>query len=434
MSSVETGRAGYRIRLAVVVLVIVIGVTAIAHSVGYERGHRYGRRTERKRPEVTEILPPPEARDVAGVSIPSLERQIEWLSAFAPDAESVESQRAVEMRRTLDSIREELKRAGGEWHAWHQEVEPFRRDLAALFESVPEDRIKKQLWPARDGFVYSVNNVQLLMFGDLEESRGSEPNISPIAGLIHLSRQLREHGIHFIHVPIPTSLEVCPEFASDHVPPDGIVAPYLRKALNDLLEADVEVIDLLPTFMQARRQDPETPLYLEHDIHWSDAAVRMTAEAIAARLSRYPFVRQGQKAAASYTTEVGLTRRKGKYIEALDNRDDYPVIVVAHERVRLPDGSLFEPSDSAPIVVMGDSFAYYFSTNHAMNGGISAQIAKNTGLPISQLTSGGMLPIELHGREEQLLGSEVKVVIYVQDLRMLVPQVGWQLMHLRKPK
>ena len=69
---------------------------------------------------------------------------------------------------------------------------------------------------------------------------------------------------------------------------DRLVNPHMRRLLLDLLEADVEVLDLLPVLLAARDPSPE-PLYLAADPHWGPKGYNAAARVTATRLARYPF-------------------------------------------------------------------------------------------------------------------------------------------------
>ena len=69
-----------------------------------------------------------------------------------------------------------------------------------------------------------------------------------------------EQGIDVIFVPVPKMTEVYPEYFTDHCPSDRIIAPRVRQAVLELLEADVEVVDLWYAFQAGTGQGARAAL------------------------------------------------------------------------------------------------------------------------------------------------------------------------------
>src|ERR1019366_10596082 len=95
------------------------------------------------------------------------------------------------------------------------------------------------------------------------------------------SKWLRSANVDLIFVPVPKMIEVYANKVVPGVPPDGIVAPHMRKLFFDLLSQDIEIVDLLPSYLAAAKADPE-PLFMPADSHWSDRAQQIAARATSA--------------------------------------------------------------------------------------------------------------------------------------------------------
>ncbi|MBK9965863.1 MAG: hypothetical protein IPP07_13545 [Holophagales bacterium] len=67
-----------------------------------------------------------------------------------------------------------------------------------------------------------------------------------VSSIDAISRWLASHGVDLIFVPVPKMTEVYPEHFIAATPADRIVAPQMRRAIHDLLDKGVEVVDLLP--------------------------------------------------------------------------------------------------------------------------------------------------------------------------------------------
>src|SRR5262249_16224596 len=193
-----------------------------------------------------------------------------------PGPPSPAEARAAAIRATMEAIREECRRnAGGDWGRWEEQSRPYRDDLGARV------RAAKPYNPTAEGAWFEGRAAVL-------EGKGDFPlfEAAPDHYLAHLldpknldafrqdrpvaagARWLPRRGIDVLFVPVPKMTEVYPEHFADHCPPDRVVAPHMRRLLLDLLEADVEVVDLLPSFLEERDKDP-APLYQSADPHWA---------------------------------------------------------------------------------------------------------------------------------------------------------------------
>ena len=347
--------------------------------------------------------------------------------------EEIALQRTKAMNTTISILEKERDTHGGSWDAWYLSLNTFHEDMRKVLRETPEDVVKMGMFPTQDGYIYAQKALKVALREDSGNFRQDEkPVISPVASLIHLDREFKDRGIDFIYVPIPMNLDVYPEHISENYPKNDIAAPYLRKMFHALLKADVEVIDLMPTYLDAKRDQPDINLYLEKDIHWSSDAVQITASYIARRLQRYPFVRATQEKTQFFRTKDVSEKWYGKYMSKLENREQYPLRDYITRRVFMPDGKPYTDSEDPEIIIMGDSFAYYFHVNYGKNGGIAAHLARFTGVSIKQITTSGMMPIELNRRFKELLSPSVKLVLYIQDSRQLYYGDGWKLVHFPK--
>lgn len=103
------------------------------------------------------------------------------------------------------------------------------------------------------------------------------------------SNQLRARGIDLIVVPDPTRLVIYPQHLSKSAKAGAQVSLPLIHLVDELLTADVEVVNLLQSFRMARAQNPRTPLYYRTDHHWTAVGIRLGAREVKERLARYAF-------------------------------------------------------------------------------------------------------------------------------------------------
>ena len=243
--------------------------------------------------------------------------------AIGPRTEQAREARASAIRETMEVIRAECQRnAGGDWSRWSKQLQPVREDLTRKI------RTGKALNPTATGYFEARSPVM--------EGRDNFPlfESAPDHYLLHVIdpasldsfrkeqpvaiavRWLKQQGIDVIFVPVPKMTEVYPEYFTDHCPSDRIIAPHVRQALLELLEADVEVVDLWHAFQEERDKDLE-PLYLPADPHWGPRAQAIAVRLVAARL----------EAIRLCCESSGVSRHlqvNGYPIPAREHRRDFP--------------------------------------------------------------------------------------------------------------
>jgi hypothetical protein len=101
-------------------------------------------------------------------------------------------------------------------------------------------------------------------------------------------RWLHERGIDLIVVPMPPMTAVYVEAFLTPCPPDGVIAPQMRRAVLDLLNEDVEVVDAWRLFRSLRDVAPDY-LYTATGARRAPRGVRIIAKEIADRVERYAF-------------------------------------------------------------------------------------------------------------------------------------------------
>lgn len=193
----------------------------------------------------------------------------------------------------------------GRWQAWSAALEPFREDLRGWdtkLEASGNVALRMESGLVFNGFDFTYH-----LSGSFVHPAGAAR--SPVyANIVDLSRQLAERGIDLIFVAIPPKSEVCPESLSPRVPEGCGVSPERAELMASLLEAGVEVIDLLPGFLEEKAKTGGDCLYLAVDSHWNCRGIASAARQITARLRRYEFLPRADSAKA-YTTKQSTVRR-----------------------------------------------------------------------------------------------------------------------------
>jgi hypothetical protein len=317
-----------------------------------------------------------------------------------PEAAALES-RAKAIDSTKETILAECqKAAGGDWDRWESETEHCRSALRTrLVEMKPFDPIreywmkeKPQALAGKAGFplfeIYPRESLEYLYNPPcLDQFRHDR-------AVLAAHRWLSQRGIDLIFVAIPSMPEVYIEHFIDATPPDGIIAPRVRRLYLDLLMENVEVVDGRTLFRPVREPDPEY-LYNTADTHWAPRGMRIMAKEIAARIQRYQFGAKAKSSppivkaapgpfdiqhAASAVIPGNLPNMDGWWtLKADEQLLATPAQTRTVMHVTMPDGR--EPPDDpqSPILLIGHSYILNFRE----------QLIKETNiLPKTRMTAG----------------------------------------------
>ena len=294
------------------------------------------------------------------------------------------------IQRTMRGIERECERnAGGDWNRWFLQLAPFRAALRkAVSEPKPYNPSAEGTMEARCALLEAPGDPPLFetcptlylayLFRPMSLDRYIQSR-RVLPAIKAASAWLRKRGIDVIVVPVPKMTEVYADRVVPGTPADGIVAPQARRLLLELLKADVEVIDLLPKFLEARRSSAE-PLYRPVDSHWGPRGIAIAAEEIGQRLSRYDFVRKAQAEPAGYTVVRSTTYEPGSGYPALNPEQKQRVekhLTAPQVFIDETPKKLFA-ADSA-VTFIGDSYNY----------GLMPQVAWKINGPVRQMIGGG---------------------------------------------
>ena len=211
----------------------------------------------------------------------------------------------------------------------------------------------------------------------------------PVRALIDLHAQLKERGVDLLVVPVPVKPTIHPEklsraYAGAEIPTRN---PSFEAFASALAESGVELLDLAPALLAHKR--PERPAYLATDTHWTPAAVRVAAAAVADRVRRrHP--------------DLGSTEPAGVLPEmrVVQLGDTARMLATGRwprETVRL-EPMVRSGSGPAPVLLLGDSFANIYSLESMGWGngaGLAEQLGRELGVPVEAVTrnDGGALAV-----------------------------------------
>lgn len=319
---------------------------------------------------------------------------------------------------TREAVEREL--AGrGSWAKWQAALQPAHRALKQRLKSLPA---KVKALAGRDGFLFYRNDLEYVTGGDLEQQKKGK---NPLPVILEFKKLLDQNGVDFLFVPVPTKLEIYPEKLDPafEALAGEVINPASRKLLHSLGKQGVEVVDLLPLFLQAKSAPAAEPFLFQHqDTHWTDRGLRLAAEALASRVKQYPWYRELSKHERRYALKATTFTRFGDLQSRLPDAEQkkyVPETLAAHQVVS--GGKPYEDDPDSPIVLLGDSFTGVYQLTDAEHAGVSAHVAREIGYPLDLVMSYGGGPNvrqKLLRRGEGALGGK-KLVIWMMTARDL---------------
>jgi hypothetical protein len=292
-----------------------------------------------------------------------------------PEPRAVEARRAA-IRRDAEAIEAECQRAAaGDWPKWQSATEPYRVALKAKVDALhafPEminDQIEAQYEPLEGdkGFPLFETGARFYLRYLLDPTALDEFRRN--RAVVAASRWLAQNGIDLIFVPLPKMTEVYVEHFLDPCPPDGIIAPHVRRTLLDLLNDDVEVVDGFPLFRALRDTDSEY-LYNTATPHWAPRGMRIMAKELAGRIERYRFGARARYALPFWKTSPaayvfqdhpgGIGSVGWRSMSDERRARAVPAQTTTESHVFMMDGRAPPDNRESPVVVIGNCWVYHF--------------------------------------------------------------------------
>lgn len=318
----------------------------------------------------------------------------------------------------LQTVQKELALQGS-WAKWTSKLAPTHAALKKRLKALPP---KAKALAGQDGFLFYRNDLEYVTGGDLAQQRKGK---NPLPVILEFKKLLDEQGVDFLFVPVPTKLEVYPEKLNPDFKalPGQVMNPAFRKLLETLSKQGVEVVDLLPAFLQAKAASAPEPFLFQHqDTHWTDRGLRLAADVLAARVKKYPWYAELTKQKRAYELKETSFTRFGDLQSRLPEAEQKkysPETLVAHQVVL--GGKPYDDDPDSPVVLLGDSFTGVYQLTDAEHAGVSAHVARGIGYPLDLVMSYGGGPNvrqKLLRRGVDALGSK-KLVIWMMTARDL---------------
>lgn len=319
---------------------------------------------------------------------------------------------------TLEAVERELG-AHGSWQKWQSLLAPTHLALKKRLKGMPA---KVKALAGTDGFLFYRNDLEYVSGGDLEQQKKGK---NPLPVILEFKKLLDERGVDFLFVPVPTKLEIYPEKLDPafSAVSGQVINPAFRKLLESLGKQGVEVVDLLPVFLQNKSASAPEPFLFQHqDTHWTDRGLRLAAEVIVDRVKKYPWYAELAKHRRAYDMKETSFTRFGDLQSRLPEAEQKkyaPETLVAHQVVS--GGAKYDDDADSPVVLLGDSFTGVYQLTDAEHAGVSAHLARGIGYPLDLVMSYGGGPNvrqKLLRRGVEALGSK-KLVIWMMTARDL---------------
>jgi alginate O-acetyltransferase complex protein AlgJ len=296
----------------------------------------------------------------------------------------------------------------------------------------------EKVYPGRSGWLYYRPDVDYVTgpgFLQASERLQSAKSLSPLPALIRFRKDLAAHGIRLILLPVPVKPVIDPEFLSKSAPQLPLQNSSFPAFLAELDKNGIEYIDPTARMISAK-QSQGTPQFLKTDSHWTPESMEAVAREVANRIDLQAHERRNPVRGESL--EI---KNHGDLVAMLRLPDPdslYPAETTRITPVRQPDGSDWQPSPTAEILLLGDSFTNIYSTKD-LGWGTSAGLAEHLSLALQMpvdriaINAGGALTSRqtLARSPERLTGK--KVVVYEFAVRDLA--VGdWKVLSLPETK
>jgi alginate O-acetyltransferase complex protein AlgJ len=238
-----------------------------------------------------------------------------------------------------------------------------------------------------EGWLFFAAELRFLSLGRFwgdeapKASRSHKPELAdPIPAIMDFQKQLKAHGIDLLVVPVPPKAAIYPEkiFPGFSAGKDN-AAPVMHRFFEELRTAGIEVLDLMPLFIQ-NRDDKRGGVFCKTDSHWSGFGCTLAAQAIAETI-------RGKLAAPplrkEYASEWKEARINGDLAGLLpsDSPKPAPEKIAVRSVTEKGTGAAVSPDASSPVLLLGDSHTLVFHDFLSEHAGLVDQLAEELGFP-----------------------------------------------------
>lgn len=233
---------------------------------------------------------------------------------------------------------------------------------------------------------------------------------------------LAERGADLLMVLIPTRVQVYPDRLQGVPRIDeyrGFDAGYLQ-LLHDLLEAGIEVIDLLPPFFAQRFDESgenDPLLYRDFDTHWTPRGATLCADIVSERIRQYDWFEPGP----GQEGVDFVVRRESRLVQLrpTPTHEDHHT-TFWFECVQGLDGQPARLGGAeTPILLLGDSFSDIYS--YPQGGDLARLIYARLGwkIDVIRVRGGGVNSVWSSLARRSEVVRERRLVLWVVSARTI---------------
>ncbi len=232
---------------------------------------------------------------------------------------------------------------------------------------------------------------------------------NPIKAITTFEKQLNEKGVELLVVVVPGKPSVYPEMLDkDFDSQRAVTFSHSMRAMKDLREAGIEVVDLFTPFKEERKRDAQAgdSLYLKKDTHWRARGLRTAARTVAERVKQYPWYRDGNVTyeldsvmvdrigdVGTMTTLPAFKLRELRLAFEAEPTKCYQVYQVERDDStgEVLSRRLYRDDYSrrSNILLLGDSFSRIYQTDAPRSAGWISHLAYHLKQPLSTIVNDG---------------------------------------------
>jgi hypothetical protein len=233
---------------------------------------------------------------------------------------------------------------------------------------------------------------------------------NPIAVIQEFKAQLQKNDIELLVVIVPGKASIYPEMVTSKMKAvQGKPFSHSHKAIRELRESGVQVVDLFAPFTSAKALDSAhgDSLYLKTDTHWKLRGLKEAALQVAQAVSQYSWYSDSAATKAEYITQDTTVLRQGDLTvmsqlsqhESVNNTPAFSLEPTLCQQVyavtkdstgAIVQKSLYRDNFRASrILILGDSFSRIYQSDAPRSAGWIAHLAKELNEPLASIVSDG---------------------------------------------
>lgn len=266
----------------------------------------------------------------------------------------------------------------------------------------------------------------------------NKKHADPVPAIVKYNKMLAEKGITLYLLPVPPKALVYPDkVAAEISVKDAEPDQALYQQMYDILrEKGVQVVDLLPTLLEARETDQ---LYCKTDTHFSGPGLDLFAKAVAEIVKKEPWYSEVSK--SEFTSSTQQVTIQGDLSQMKMQKQDPKSDQTGSEElalsiVNLKDSQTPVESDpKSPVILLGDSHTLVFSAGgdlHAKGAGLFDHLSAELGFPVDLLgvRGSGVTPARIkfyqRSKKDSAYLDGKKALIWCFTARDFTGTGGWR--------